>query len=180
MSEALSWIHITVINVFIVVYLFIAWGWDLPDPSFLRRITRVPFVRWLGLWYTWKLFAPKPINYSRELGIELYMENGGTVEACGLPETEFATRPEMTRSRHRKLVEHLISTADKTNLRESYCYYLVHHSPLAHMPIKRVKLYATKCEVAAPGTVKTPKPSRKLVYSYRVFGKPAVPQKPDA
>jgi hypothetical protein len=59
-------------DLFIVLYVFIAWCWNLPDDSPGRRIV-VPlsrFVQWLGLWHAWNMFAPNPVRESRRLAVQ--------------------------------------------------------------------------------------------------------------
>lgn len=66
----------------IVVYLFIAWCWNLPPdvPAKLLISPLSRFVSWMGLWHGWNMFAPNPIRSSRRLAVQVQYADGSRYE----------------------------------------------------------------------------------------------------
>jgi hypothetical protein len=66
----------------IVMWLFVAWCWNLPEDSpgkwLVRPLARV--VSWLGLWHGWNMFAPNPIRSSRRLAVRVEYADGSKYE----------------------------------------------------------------------------------------------------
>jgi hypothetical protein len=69
-------------DLFIALYLFIAWCWNLPPdaPSkiLLGRFSRV--IVWPGLWHGWSMFAPIPLKTSRRLAVQVEYSDGSSYE----------------------------------------------------------------------------------------------------
>ena len=68
------------VNAFIVAYLLVAWGWNLPPDMPLQRLVNKVrgVVLYLGLWHSWNMFAPEPLYVNRRLSAVLYLANGET------------------------------------------------------------------------------------------------------
>lgn len=69
-------------DLFIIVYLLIAWCWNYPDDApqkwLVKPLTRV--VQWLGLWHSWNMFAPNPVRESRRLAVQVEYADGSKYE----------------------------------------------------------------------------------------------------
>jgi hypothetical protein len=69
-------------DLFIVLYLFIAWCWNLPEDSpakiLVKPLSR--FVSWTGLWHGWSMFAPIPLRTSRRVAVQVEYADGSKYE----------------------------------------------------------------------------------------------------
>jgi hypothetical protein len=65
-------------DILIVVYLVIAWSWNLPGESAAKLIVNKLswFVQWLGLWHDWKMFAPNPPRYNNRIFVRVDYSDG--------------------------------------------------------------------------------------------------------
>jgi hypothetical protein len=76
-------------DLFILIYLFVAWSWDLPPDSLLKRFWagRELYVILPGLWHSWAMFADPP-GFSCKLTADVTLDSGLT---------ETWTQPDLSR-----------------------------------------------------------------------------------
>jgi hypothetical protein len=69
-------------DVFIVAYLLLAWGWNLPSdlPSKILISPASKVIVWLGLWHGWSMFAPIPLKTSRRVAVQVKYADGSHYE----------------------------------------------------------------------------------------------------
>ena len=69
------------IDLFIAVYLFVAWAWRHPAGTFGRVATEplVHFVRWMGLGQDWSMFTPDPAVSGADLQVIVKLRSGAAV-----------------------------------------------------------------------------------------------------
>ena len=74
--ESLAWY--VAVNTFIVVYLFFAYIWNAPNDTAFKPLIGLirPYVRYLGLWHTWSMFAPNPFLAARCVELHVQFEDG--------------------------------------------------------------------------------------------------------
>ncbi len=70
-----------IINVFIAVYLFVAWAWRHPVGTVGRLATEplVRVVRWLGLGQDWSMFTPNPAFTGADLQVIVKRRSGAAL-----------------------------------------------------------------------------------------------------
>jgi hypothetical protein len=67
-----------VTDVFILAVLLVMLGWDMPDGSLLKKLTKRfsrPII-WLGFSHSWAMFAPEPISVNETLRFEFEFASG--------------------------------------------------------------------------------------------------------
>jgi hypothetical protein len=71
----------TVIDVFIVAYLFVAWFWRHPSETFGRVVTApiAPLVRWGGFGQNWSMFTPDPAVSGCDLQVVIKLRSGAAL-----------------------------------------------------------------------------------------------------
>jgi hypothetical protein len=113
-------------DVFIVAFLWIAWSWSLPEDApakwLVNRVSR--FVTWIGLWHSWRMFAPNPTRTTRRLLVQVEYADGSKYEwrpPGTLPESAW---PAFLHSRFRKFTDN-VSAGKVKGLRWSIADYAV-------------------------------------------------------
>ena len=69
-------------DVFIAVFLWIAWSWSLPDDAPAKRLVNQlsRWISWIGLWHSWRMFAPNPTRSTRRLLVQVEYADGSRYE----------------------------------------------------------------------------------------------------
>ncbi len=98
-------------DLFIVLFLFIAWFWNLPEDApgkwLVRPLGKV--VYWIGLWHGWNMFAPNPVRASRRLAVRVDYADGSRYEwrpPGALPEGFWSA---FLHAHHRKFTDNVAS-----------------------------------------------------------------------
>jgi hypothetical protein len=167
-------------NAFIVCFLIVAWGWDLPADSPLKRLLDRcrPAIVWLGLWHTWSLFtSPRRNNY--RLFARFVAADGSYEEELVYDPATLSRMLAFVAARRRKLIE-TICSSDKAYffLRSAFVAHLIRERVAAGKPRpSSVSLIVERTPIPAMGQTTTPKASRSVLYPLPV-AKPAQPKKP--
>ena len=126
------------INIFIIVYLFVAVSWSCPPGTMFFRLSRPVSkpIRWIGLWHSWAMFAPEPILTERRLSIELTYSDG-SVDSFDLFRAHEANLFDaFINTRERKYQSELAKQNEKVH-RPAICrYYEKHYAREEEKPVK--------------------------------------------
>lgn len=113
------------INLFIILYLFVAWCWDLPETSLEYRLVNKfrRVILWLGLYHCWKMFGPDPARADRHLQASVLLKDGSTANWTEPLLAKMGLFKALLYGRHRKWKFNLLSESNK-HLMNSYANYL--------------------------------------------------------
>jgi len=94
-------------DLFIVIFLWIAWSWSLPEDAPAKWLVNhvAKLISWLGLWHSWRMFAPNPTSTTRRLVVLVEYADGSKYEwrpPGTLPEGAW---PAFLHSRFRKFTD---------------------------------------------------------------------------
>ncbi len=138
-------------NLFIILYLVIAWTWHLPKDSHAKRLVdkASPVVMWLGLWHSWKMFAPQPSLVNRRLIIELVHANRKKVVIADTNLESLSRWSSFLNCRERKYHSNLAGPDYKSH-QDALCRYAASHFSNSNSPVVRVNLFLAKQRIANP------------------------------
>jgi hypothetical protein len=96
-------------DLFIVAFVWIAWSWSLPEDAPAKWLVNqvAKFVSWIGLWHSWRMFAPNPTRSTRRLVVLVEYADGSKYEwrpPGTLPEGPW---PAFLHSRFRKFTDNV-------------------------------------------------------------------------
>jgi hypothetical protein len=113
-------------DIAIVVYCWIAWCWNLPADSGLRRLVNPlsPLVQWLGLWHDWRMFAPNPMRTNRRVLVRVDYSDGTRREWRPPSTGDVGWWRGFLYARVRKFSEN-VYRAQQDALRVSFAYYVL-------------------------------------------------------
>ena len=156
------------INIFIAIYLVQAWAWDLPRESNARRV--IKFLRkgiiWLGIWHSWRMFAPRPILMDSQAHIEV-VSTSGQVERV---ENDLLTAGPVIsflNMRELKFHENLRKKDFKVQCRLMCIYILRHHNSSTENIIE-ANLIQVRQNIGKFCQKTNQSEERVILYSYRV------------
>ena len=159
------------VDLFIIVFLIVCIGWDLPDGHLMKHLTRpvAPLVRYLGLSHSWKLFAPNPPSSSRKIVGLVHLADGQVLRWGGRFLTRLSWWKCWLLMRHGKWERNVMQRADEGTLR-GYCEFLVHRYRNAGLEPVRIELGEEKTQILGPGETPQhpPEPVRTLLCFYEV------------
>ena len=146
-------------NIFILVYVVYAWSWHSPKDSFSKRMVdkASPFIMWLGLWHSWKMFAPRPTLVNHRLIIELVHANR---RKTIVEETSFVGLSRWSaflNSRERKYENNLAGSDFKFHWDALCRYAATHYRSKINSRVVRVNLLLATQRIGKLGD-DTPKP----------------------
>ena len=139
-------------NLFILVYLAYAWSWHLPKDSNAKRLVNLvsPVVLWLGLWHSWKMFAPSPDMNNRRLVLELIHANRRKVIVEEVKLSELSRWKAFLNCRERKYQHNLAGNEFQSHW-EALCRYAAKNYSSLDSPVVRVNLFVARQRIPAPG-----------------------------
>lgn len=143
----------------IVVFLVIAWSWNLPDGYLFKRFIR-PWTRgilYCGLWHGWNMFAPEPLMVNRRWEALLFFDNG-TVRHWVAPNcTGMGKVAAFLQVRERKYQDNM-SQDQMRFLRPAFCEYLGRMYSTPQSRVEYVELYVNQQAVSPPNSSEGPLP----------------------
>ncbi len=139
-------------NLFILVYIAYAWSWHLPKDSIAKRVVdkASPVILWLGLWHSWKMFAPRPCLANRRLILELIYANRRKTIVQDMDLGELSRWSAFLNCRERKYQVNLAGT-DHTSHWDALCRYAAKHYSNSKSPVVRVNLILARQRIPEPG-----------------------------
>ena len=143
---------IVLVNCFIVTYLIYAWCFDQPKNATSRKLALFidPIARWMGLWHSWRMFAPNPIFVNRKVAVELTHPDG-SVKIFDEPDISTMGKwSAFLNSRERKYQSSLTGNSYKSH-RPAICKYVLNQAIEAGEPVSIVRLVVFKQLIPAPG-----------------------------
>lgn len=72
----------TALNIFIALHVYALCMWGLPEGPFRRTLAH-PFEKYivyLGLWHSWGMFAPKPLDVNYDVRAKVKYQDGSVAE----------------------------------------------------------------------------------------------------
>jgi hypothetical protein len=124
-------------DVFIAIFLLIAWGWNLPTDSPLARLLRRgrATILFVGLWHSWSMFAPIPVHVNQRLFAILHFSNGRSARWAprhiGRSRSFWADFADV---RRRKTYDNLFSSRTRV-LRTFFCDWLAREFNGQRLPV---------------------------------------------
>ena len=141
----------------IVLFLVIAWGWNLPEGYLLKRCVH-PFARaiiYCGLWHGWNMFAPDPLRVNRCWEARLHFEDGSCRRWTALDCGSLSLTQAFLAVRERKFLDNLVQPA-MSPLRVAYCEYLARTHSTPSGRVTKVELLVNERAVPPPETPDRP------------------------
>lgn len=139
-------------NVFIVLYIAYAWSWHLPKETFAKRVVdkASPVILWLGLWHSWKMFAPRPCLANRRLILELVHANHRKTIVEDVNLGELSRWSAFLNCRERKYQINLAGSDHKSHW-DALCRYAAKHYSTRKSPVVQVNLVLARQPIPKPG-----------------------------
>lgn len=106
-------------------------------------------VRWLGLWHSWSMFAPRPILVNRRITVEYVLANGLTLDHQLMQIHQQPKWLAFLNNHERKFQTNLAGNDHKSH-RAALCDYAIRQLDPAHGKIVRVNLWLDKQFIAGP------------------------------
>jgi hypothetical protein len=150
-------------NLFIIVYIAYAWSWHSPKDSLAKRLVDMasPVILWLGLWHSWKMFAPRPCLVNRRLILELIHANRRKTVVEDVNLEKLSRWSAFLDCRERKYQINLAGTDHKAHW-DALCRYAAKHYSDGKSRVVSVNLILARQRIPEPGVFE-PNPFSKTV-----------------
>jgi hypothetical protein len=159
-----------VIDLFIVVYLFVAWAWRQPAGTFGRVATEplVTFLRWSGFGQDWSMFTPDPPVAGADVQIIVKRASGSAI-LWEPPSMAALSRWSAFRNfRYRTYANALLSTWAKDTARPAVADYLLRKYDYGNdRPIELIYTWIEQ-PVAPPDVTEVAPVTRSVFHSVTV------------
>ncbi|MEM9410039.1 MAG: hypothetical protein AAGA30_02930 [Planctomycetota bacterium] len=148
----------SLIFLFIISYLLMAWCWNLPDDSsskvFIKQFRKL--IVWAGLWHSWSMFAPNPVSVERRFTLEVF-EKSGQKHDIDLPTLRNLNAWQgFKRVRERKFQMNLASKKF-SSFRIAICHYHIKIFEIeTGKEVVKANLVMLTKKVPSPGSTKEP------------------------
>lgn len=166
-----------IIDVGIVAFLIVSWGWNLPDGYLLKRVLRPwsKVIIYCGFWHGWNMFAPDPLRINRRWDADLFYGDGAVVHWSPLDCSNVHPLRAFFAVRERKFLDNLVQPS-MAYLRAALCDYLSRIHSDQERQVVRVELHVSECPVSPPQCPSSPAASiRRLFYVYQSRPTPDLP-----
>ena len=159
-----------IIDIFIVVYLFVAWSWRQPAGTFGRVATEplVTFLRWSGFGQDWSMFTPDPPVSGADVQIIIKRASGSAIVWEPPRMTALSRWGAFRNFRYRTYANAILSTWAADTARPAVADYLLRKYQFgSDRPVEILYTWIEQ-PIAPPGETEAAPQARSIFHSVAV------------